>query len=170
MKRLLFIVTFLVLYNIVSFSQDYYWQQKVFYCMDIHLDVQKNILYGKQNIIYYNNSPDTLKEIYFHLYWNAFKKGSYMHRKSISTARYTAPLIEALKPEEEGNVEIKSIKIKNKLLKWEEHDTILKLLLEPPIPPNSSIELEVEFQSQVPLLVRRYPIQHGTVVSKNSRV
>ena len=152
-KKILLFLFLFISYHFL-FSQCY-WQQQVDYKMDIFLDVNTNILKGQQKITYYNNSPDTLKEIYFHLYWNAFKKGSYMYKKSISVKRITAELIDKLTKEEEGNVIIKKISIKNKQLNWEEHDTILRLILDEPLNPKDSVVIETEFESQVPLLVRR---------------
>src|SRR6185436_11882947 len=34
-------------------------------------------LTGTGSLEYINNSPDTLHELYFHLYWNLFRSGSY---------------------------------------------------------------------------------------------
>src|SRR5512135_3503075 len=58
------------------------WQQQISYVMDVNLNVQTNIVTGKQTINYTNNSPDTLREIYFHLYWNAFQPNSSMDVRS----------------------------------------------------------------------------------------
>ena len=59
----------------VSFSeaQDYRWQQRVEYSMDVKLDVNTHKLQGTQTLTYYNNSPDTLTKVYYHLYFNAFQ-------------------------------------------------------------------------------------------------
>ena len=58
------------------------WQQRVKYLMDIDMNVETNRFTGKQKLEYWNNSPDTLKRVYYHLYWNAFQPGSMMDMRS----------------------------------------------------------------------------------------
>jgi len=43
------------------------------YKIEVKLDVDKKILQGEQKIIWQNISTDTIKELRFHLYYNAFK-------------------------------------------------------------------------------------------------
>lgn len=49
------------------------WQQTVNYNIDVTLDDAKHFLRGFETIEYFNNSPDTLREIYMHLWPNAYK-------------------------------------------------------------------------------------------------
>ncbi len=53
-------------------NQDY-WQQKCDYEIEVTLDDQQNKLDAFIKIQYTNNSPDDLKEMYFHAWPNAFK-------------------------------------------------------------------------------------------------
>lgn len=53
-----------------------YWQQRVDYTIDAALDESKGVLSGHQSVRYRNNSPDTLRQLSFHLYLNAFRPGS----------------------------------------------------------------------------------------------
>lgn len=55
-----------------------YWQQDVHYNIYATLDDTTDIITGKEEIIYWNNSPDQLKELFFHLYNNAQCKDSYL--------------------------------------------------------------------------------------------
>ena len=64
------------------YAQDYRWQQRVDYTMDIRFDVTKHQFAGTQKLVYTNNSPDTLKKVYYHLYYNAFQPGSMMDVRS----------------------------------------------------------------------------------------
>src|SRR5688572_28265850 len=59
-----------------------YWQQKVKYVMDIDMNVETNRFTGKQKLEYWNNSPDTLTKVFYHLYWNAFQPNSMMDVRS----------------------------------------------------------------------------------------
>ena len=54
-----------------------YWQQDVSYKIYATIDEKTDIITGKEELIYWNNSPDTLKVVYFHLYQNAFLPDSY---------------------------------------------------------------------------------------------
>src|SRR5476651_865301 len=53
-----------------------YWQNKADYRIKISFDPKSRNLAGTVGIDYTNNSPDTLKEIYFKLYPNLYKKGA----------------------------------------------------------------------------------------------
>lgn len=52
-----------------------YWQNHAMYKMDIAIDTKEDILSGTARISYFNQSPDTLKEMVFRLYQDFFKKG-----------------------------------------------------------------------------------------------
>ncbi len=58
------------------------WQQQIKYNIDVRLDVNTNLLNGTEQIVYTNNSPDTLKRVFFHAYWNAFQPNSSMDARS----------------------------------------------------------------------------------------
>ena len=57
-----------------SFCQDY-WQQEVNYTINVELDDQSHELLGDISFEYINHSPDTLKELYIHLWPNAYSNG-----------------------------------------------------------------------------------------------
>jgi hypothetical protein len=52
-----------------------YWQNKANYNIKVSFDPATQMLQGKETINYFNNSPDTLKEIIIHLYPDLYKKG-----------------------------------------------------------------------------------------------
>ena len=58
------------------------WQQRVKYTMNINVDVNTNRFTGKQKLEYTNNSPDALKKVFYHLYFNAFQPNSSMDRQN----------------------------------------------------------------------------------------
>ncbi|HEY3874479.1 MAG TPA: M1 family metallopeptidase, partial [Candidatus Kapabacteria bacterium] len=59
-----------------------YFQQHVHYTLaaTFHDDYSTPSIDGDGTLEYTNNSPDTLTELYFHLYWNLFTSGSYGER------------------------------------------------------------------------------------------
>jgi len=59
-----------------------YWQQHVNYTMSIDMDVTTWQYKGTQELVYTNHSPDTLKKVFYHLYFNAFQPGSEMDVRS----------------------------------------------------------------------------------------
>ena len=52
-----------------------YWQNSADYDLKVDFDPSSRILKGTVDVIYKNESPDTLKEIWFKLYPNLYKKG-----------------------------------------------------------------------------------------------
>ena len=45
-----------------------YWQQDVQYAIKAKIDERKLTVGGDLELVYTNNSPDSLKEVFFHLY------------------------------------------------------------------------------------------------------
>lgn len=143
-----------------------YWQQKVKYTMDINMDVVTNTFTGKQQLEYTNNSPDTLKKVFYHLYWNAFQPNSMMdmrsrHMGKIRTGRRpewdnrVKDRIANLKEDEIGYQKISSLTIDGVEHEFTVHETILELNLHRPIPPKGKAQLNMNFTAQVPVQIRR---------------
>ncbi|HEY5690096.1 MAG TPA: M1 family peptidase, partial [Cyclobacteriaceae bacterium] len=65
-------------------AQDFRWQQRVEYTMNVNLDTKTHKITGDQKLVYHNNSGDTLSKVYYHLYFNAFQPGSMMDVRSRS--------------------------------------------------------------------------------------
>ena len=50
-----------------------YFQQEVNYKINVRLDDREHFLHAFESFEYINNSPDTLKKLYIHLWPNAYK-------------------------------------------------------------------------------------------------
>ena len=124
----IFSLTCLILLSKNIQSQTDRWQQRVNYQMDVIVDADGNKFSGKQRLEYWNNSPDTLKVIYYHLYWNAFQPGSMMDLRSQEIGKRTVrgrpdwdqrvkDRIADLKPDEIGYQHVKNLKVNGILQK-----------------------------------------------------
>ncbi len=168
-KKLLRVFIFLLIlqgFLTIGFSQPDRWQQRVKYAMDINMDVQTNRFTGKQLLDYTNHSPDTLKKVFYHLFWNAFQPNSMMDNRSRVLGQTLVgglpdwdprveDRIQHLTPEEIGYQKIISLKMNGVAQSFQEEETILEVKLSKPIPPNTTVHFEMEFEAQVPLQVRR---------------
>ena len=81
MRTLFFL---LVTAAVLAQPQPGYWQQQVDYSMEVDMDVKTFRYSGTQELVYTNKSPDTLKRVFYHLYFNAFQPGSEMDIRSLS--------------------------------------------------------------------------------------
>ena len=121
--------------------------------MSIHI-----VLTGKQNLVYYNNSPDELNQVFYHLYFNAFQPGSMMDVRAQTQADGDGRMktkIPKLKENEIGYHKIKSLKMNGEDVEYEIAGTILEVKLPKVIKANSQATFEMEFESQVPIQIRR---------------
>lgn len=135
-----------------------YWQQNADYTMNIDFDVEKHQYYGDQELIYTNHSPDTLYQVFYHLYFNAFQPGSEMDIRSQTIADPDSRVgdrISKLNPSEIGFIKVASLKQDGLDVFSEVVGTNLKVILNKPIPPNSSTVFTMKWDAQVPLQIRR---------------
>ena len=157
MKRVT--ITISLLFTCFSLlSQRGYWQQHVDYKMDINFFAEENKFSGHQELVYTNNSPDTLYKVFYHLYYNAFQPGSMMDVRSRTIEDPDSRVgdrIAGLNKDEIGYHNIKSISQKNAVLKFKIEGTILEVFLNKPLKPNDKTTLIMDFNSQVPVQIRR---------------
>ncbi len=169
-KILLFLLFGLVGPKIIA-QKPNYWQQHVDYKMDVTMDVKTYQYHGKQELIYTNNSPDTLKRVFYHLYNNAFQPGSEMDIrlqnisdpdsrmvnkvKNADGKEIKESRIAKLQPNEIGYLKISNFKQDGESALTKELGTILEVTLAKPILPGKSTVFTLDFDGQVPLQIRR---------------
>ncbi|WP_456463463.1 M1 family metallopeptidase [Lutibacter sp.] len=147
-----------------------YWQQKVDYKMDVDVDVENYQYNGTQKLVYTNNSPDVLKKVFYHLYYNAFQPGSEMDARlqeivdpdgrmvnNIGTKenpKYESRIAK-LKPNEIGYLKVLSLTQNNKKVKYKVIGTVLEVILNKPINPGEKATFDMSFKGQLPVHIRR---------------
>ena len=134
------------------------WQQAVKYTMVIDMDVKTNRYAGTQKLEYTNNSPDTLRRVFYHLYFNAFQPGSMMDVRNLTLPdadRRVGDRISKLGPDEIGYLRVDKLTQNGTPVQYVTEGTILEVDLAQPILPNSTTTFEMDFNGQVPLQVRR---------------
>lgn len=139
-------------------AQDFRWQQRAEYVMDVTLDVTSHKLTGTQKLTYHNNSRDTLTKVYYHLYFNAFQPGSMMDVRSRNIQDpdpRVGDRIAGLKENEIGYQHIQSLKQDGREVSFHVTGTILEVTLRKPILPSTRTVFEMSFESQVPVQIRR---------------
>ena len=168
MKKITLLVFFICASNYAQTT--FYWQQKADYKMEVDMNVKTYQYKGKQELVYTNNSNDTLKKVFYHLYNNAFQPGSEMDMrlqsikdpdgrmvtktkdgdKTIVTSR-----ISTLKSDEIGYLHISNFKQDGQNATAKEVETILEVTLAKPILPGKSTTFTLDFDGQVPIQIRR---------------
>ena len=155
--RQIFTAVIGVLLVTVSTAQSY-WQQRVSYTMNVELNTQNHQVIGKQSLVYWNNSPDTLYKVYYHLYFNAFQPGSMMDVRSRTISdpdRRVKDRISKLMEDEIGYQKIGSLTQNGKAVDYKIEGTVLTAILPDPIAPHDSVIFDMDFVSQVPKQIRR---------------
>ncbi|MCW5920906.1 MAG: M1 family metallopeptidase [Saprospiraceae bacterium] len=133
-----------------------YWQQRVEYQIDIRLDDQTHAVQGREKLKYFNNSPDTLRRVFFHLYWNAFQPNSANAQwaKRLQDAETSRQYTE-MKPEEMGKQDIFLVHQNGNAVSYKVNETIMEVTLNRPLSPNDYTVFDIAWQGQVPIVVGR---------------
>lgn len=122
-----------------------YWQQDVHYVIKANIDETTDIITGTETLTYYNNSPDTLATVFFHLYQNAFQPGSYLdnlqenNQEHVHYGKYESQKL---------GIQIEKIfTVDSTVLKTETDNTIMKVMLSKPIAPGDSSIFHLIFKT-----------------------
>lgn len=118
-----------------------YWQQDVHYAMAAKLDEVHDLIEGTIDLTYWNNAPDTLREVFFHLYANAAKPGSYMEQLGGNNRARGA----AAKAGEARGTDVLSMTVNGQEVQREVDNTIMKVTLPTPLLPNGKVSFHYTF-------------------------
>jgi len=133
-----------------AISAENYWQQAIYYKMDVKLDIQNHDLIGASQIRYTNHSDSTLEKIFLHLYPNAFRVGSVKYQdaqKNYSTWGITENV--------RSGIEIYSVKIYPQeksdsfSVNFKVEDTILSFPLSQLLNPDESVTFSIEWRHKI---------------------
>lgn len=142
-----------------------YWQQKVDYKIKVRLDEEKRRLQASQDIVYRNNSPDTLKYLWIQLDQNKFRNDSMSAMTTtfggignrgpatkVSTAKKPAKIsLEALRRDQftaDNELGYQITKVADKSGNPLHHvivGTLMRVDLAQPLSPDTVTELSIDF-------------------------
>jgi aminopeptidase N len=124
------------------------WQQDVHYSISATYTPAKFEIAGQETLAYWNLSPDTLSELYFHLYLNAYRPGSHMARGDAAQGNWR---IENLPPKRRGGQWIDGARIQGgDSLQVVTDDTIARMALPEALAPGESVIVCLSFRSKIP--------------------
>jgi hypothetical protein len=120
-----------------------YWQNSVKYQIKAEVIPEDFLLNGSEEIIYYNNSPDTLTQIVIRLYQNIMRAGSIRDFNfDPEGLNEGVNLVKIIVDNEEIDLDDK----KN----YYEYGTVAFIKLDDPISPDSEINISIEWSINIP--------------------
>lgn len=121
-----------------------YWQNFSEYNIKAEIEPKTRLLSGSEKIVYFNNSPDTLKNIVLKLYQDMYKKGA--ARNTELNSETVTDGVKLSKLIVDGND--LSLNVEDKIISYQGTNLIVKLAS--PLPPKSKKEIEVDWSFVIP--------------------
>jgi hypothetical protein len=131
------------------------WQQRVEYTINVSLDDEGHFLRGDEQFTYINHSPDTLKEMYIHLWPNAYKNNeTAFGKQKIENGKTDFYYLEA---ENRGWIDSIDFKINGVKANWQltADIDIARLVLDAPILPGQQVLVSTPFKVKLPTVISR---------------
>ena len=134
-----------------AWCQPFYWQQKVDVSIEVVLNDIAHSLSGDIKMDYQNNSPDTLKYIWIHLWPNAYKNDKTAFSDQLLENGRTDFYFSS--DEQRGYINRLHFTVDDIMAATEDHSQhqdIIKLKLPVPLPPGKKIKIETPFHVKLP--------------------
>lgn len=149
-----FIITILALTCVVPLhinAQSSYWQQQLNYTIDVTLNDTEHTLDAFEKIDYINNSPDTLRYIWFHVWPNAYRNDKTAFSEQLLVNNRTDFYFS--NREQKGYINRLDFKVDGVTARTEDHPRyidVIKLLLPAPLPPHRQCAISTPFHVKLP--------------------
>ena len=135
------------------------------YRLDARLDWEHHRVQGTAHISWINTSQDTVPDLWFHLYPNAFQKNSTLMREAeewFGLYRYRYLFGKALR-EARGFLSLDTLWVQDTVLTPGIPGTLYHLLLRRPVAPGETLRFRVRFTTQLPKLYSRVGYKKGVL-------
>lgn len=147
-------------------SQGTGWRSPLRYEIWVELDNARKMLRAREDIVWQNTTQDTVPDMLFHLYWNAFKN----EKSTVLQESKQGSNLRGIRIEdgEWGWIDVVSLKLADgrDLLPAKEFvirdepvregdQTVMRIVFPEPVKPGESVSLKLEFESKVPRTILR---------------
>jgi hypothetical protein len=165
MKRLMVLIVLLFVLS-STYAQDLPCDKVVAYKIDATLDPSEKMITGQLELTWTNTGSKATQEMLFHLYWNAFKNSqSTFFKEGSPFDEYTTKLISRFEKGGWGFCDVKSISAQSDglfdaielsptFIQPDDNDaddeTVCQIDLPKAVAPGQSVQLKIDFKSQVP--------------------
>jgi hypothetical protein len=132
-------------------SAQEYFQQEVNYIIHVTLDDAKHELSASETVDYINNSPDTLRYLWFHLWPNAYSDNSTELAKQLISTRGRERLFND--QELKGYIDSLDFKADERSVQWSlsvEMPDICRIELNDPLCPGDKVTITTPFRVKIP--------------------
>jgi hypothetical protein len=150
LKSIGLILLFLVYFVGIAHGKNYF-QQALSYQLVVHLSDTENELFANETIEYQNNSSDTLAEIYFHLWPNAYKNDETAMAKQLLENGETQFYYSS--ENKRGYIDGLKFSVNQQAAVFELDKSFIdigKLILNEPLLPGQSITINTPFHVKLP--------------------
>jgi hypothetical protein len=149
-RYFLFLITG-IFWPFVNVASQGYFQQEVNYEIQVTLDDRRHELNGFESVEYINNSPDTLRFLFFHLWPNAYSNNKTALAREIFSRNGKGKLFND--PELKGYIDSLDFKVGSLNVQWEilsDEPDICKIILNEPLNHGDTILITTPFHVKIP--------------------
>jgi hypothetical protein len=147
-----YLLIFLFIFRpFLNASSQEYFQQEVNYKIRVTLNDSKHELNGFESVEYINNSPDTLRFLYFHLWPNAYSNNNTALARQIFSMKGKEKLFND--PELKGFIDSLDFEAESNKVQWNllpESPDICRIILNRPLNPGDTVTITTPFHVKIP--------------------
>jgi len=129
-----------------------YFQQQVDVTIHVRLDDQQHFLHGDISMVYINRSPDTLRELYMHLYPNAYvNRNTSFGKQNLENG--TGDSFYFSTPQQRGYIDSLAFRINGDTAAYTAYNgmpDVAYIPLKKPLPPGGKMTVATPFRVKIP--------------------
>lgn len=132
------------------FARAQRFQQQVYYEIHAQLNDRDHRLSARLRMDYLNNSPDTLRELWMHLYPRAYQRGTALDRQLLKQGE---DVLHRAPDSARGEMDSLDFQVDGKQVNWHfhpQHRDVAKIELPKPLPPGAQVRLKTPFRIKFP--------------------
>lgn len=139
-------------------------QDFITYDIRVRLDHKERMLHGQETIQWTNHTQDEVPDMWFHLYWNAFKnEEAARNMEAIEQGYGNGRFYHDLEDEGLGWIDVKNIQPISGDMEFMAADdpprpgdqTVMRVLFKQPLKPGETVTLTLDFEAKIPKTIRR---------------